>query len=122
MNPFPKGNWSGTDHLWWTGGKPGDRLTLELPVKTTGRYELLTVMTKARDYGIVQWSLDGKKIGPPHDLYNSPDVVTTGVVSLGTLDLKAGKHRLTIEIVGAHPQAIKAYMFGLDYLYLAITK
>jgi putative heme-binding domain-containing protein len=122
MNTFAKAKWSGADQLWWTGAKPGDKLTLELPVRTAGRYELFTVMTKARDYGIVQWSLDGKKIGPRQDLYNPADVVTTGVVSLGTLELKAGKHRLTAEIVGAHPQAIKAYMFGLDYVYLAAVR
>jgi hypothetical protein len=118
MGAFTKDRWSGVDHLWWTGAKPGDKLVLELPVREAGRYELLAVMTKARDYGIVQLALDGRPLGPPIDLYNHPDVITTGLVSLGTHELSAGPHQFTVEITGAHPQAVKAYMFGLDYLYL----
>ncbi len=41
---------------------------------------------------------------------------------LGTLDLKAGGHKLTIEIVGTNPKAVKGYMCGLDYVYLARPK
>ena len=122
MHPFPKDRWSGTDHLWWTGGRPGDRLMLSFHVPADGKYELFTVLTKARDYGIVQLSIDEAKAAPPIDLFNSPDVITTGVVSLGTHELKAGAHRLGIKITGAHPEAVKAYMFGLDYLYLAERK
>jgi putative membrane-bound dehydrogenase-like protein len=119
MSPFTKDKWSGADHLWWTGAAPGARLTLKLPVAATARYELFAVMTKARDYGIVQLAFDDEKLGAPIDLFNTPDVITTGVVSLGQRDLTAGDHRLTIEIVGANPAAVKAYMFGLDYIYLA---
>jgi putative membrane-bound dehydrogenase-like protein len=119
MQEFAKGRWSGADQLWWTGAKPGDRLTLELPVPADGRYEVNVVLTKARDYGVVQLSLDNAKVGQSLDLYNNPDVITSGIISLGTHELKKGPHRLTIEIVGAHPKAIQAHMFGLDYVYLA---
>ncbi|MCA9054964.1 MAG: c-type cytochrome, partial [Planctomycetaceae bacterium] len=118
MGGFPADKWSGVDHLWWTGAKPGDKLTLEVPVREAGKYELFAVMTRARDYGIVQLALDDHELGGPIDLYNDPEVITTGPVSLGTQDLSAGNHRLTVSIVGAHPDAAKAYMFGLDYLYL----
>jgi putative heme-binding domain-containing protein len=119
MREYGNNKWSGADHLWWTGGKPGDKLTLEIAVPTAGEYELYAAMTKARDYGIVQLLLDGKKIGSPVDLYNTPAVIPTGPVSFGTHELTAGKHRLTIEIVGANPKAVKAYMFGLDYVFAA---
>ena len=33
-------------------------------------------------------------------------------------ELAAGEHQLSVEIVGAHPRAVKAYMFGLDYVRL----
>ncbi|HUG90250.1 MAG TPA: PVC-type heme-binding CxxCH protein [Planctomycetaceae bacterium] len=122
MDPFTKDRWSGSDHLWWTGARPGDRLVLEVPVAESGRYELFAVMTKARDYGVAQLSLDGKTLGEPIDFYNSPDVITTGPVSLGSHELSAGPHRLTVEIVGKHTKAVPAYMFGLDYVYLAKTK
>lgn len=119
MGGFKDDRWSQADHLWWTGAKPGSRLVLELPVPAAGRYEIFTVLTKARDYGIVQLRLNDQKIGQPIDLYNNPQVITTGILSLGTHNLSAGNHRLAIEIVGAHPYAVKAYMFGLDYVYLA---
>ncbi len=47
------------------------------------------------------------------DLYN-PEVISTGPISLGTFDLAAGPHQLTVQIVGANPNALNAYMFGID--------
>jgi len=119
MGGFPKDRWSGADHLWWTGAKPGARLEVELPVERTGQYDVEVVFTRARDYGIVQLSLDGTKLGEPVDLYNFPDVVTTGVLTFEGHDLSAGDHRLSVEIVGAHAKAVKSYMFGLDYVRLS---
>jgi len=109
--------WSEGAHLWWTGGKPGDRLDLALPVAKAGRYKLSAQLTRARDYAIVQLSLDGKKLGEPIDLYN-PQVVATGVLDLGAHDLAAGRHTMTLEIVGANEKAVKAYMAGVDYVRL----
>lgn len=118
MGGFPKDRWSGVDHLWWTGGKPGDKLDLELPIERAGRYEIELVLTQARDYGVVQLSLDDEKLGEPLDLYNSPDVITTGVLSFDGRELSAGDHKLSVEIIGTNPKAVKAYMFGLDYVRL----
>ena len=121
MHTFPKGKWSQEVHLWWTRGKPGDKLVLALPVAQAGKYELQAVLTKAKDYGIVQLSLDGKKLGNPVDLYN-PDVIPTKLLAFGTRELTKGTHELTVEITGANAKAIKAYMFGLDYLLLNPVK
>jgi len=65
----------------------------------------------------VQFHLDGKKIGAPIDLY-SEAVTNTEPISLGTQGLTAGKHILTIEIVGANEKARKSYMVGLDTIKL----
>ena len=111
------GQWSNDAHLWWIGTKPGDKLDLALPVKAAGKYRLSVQLTKAPDYGIVQLSLDGQKLGSPIDLYRK-DVKPTGVLALGEHDLTAGEHKLTVEIVGANDQAVKSYMFGLDYVKL----
>ncbi|MCA9267032.1 MAG: c-type cytochrome, partial [Planctomycetales bacterium] len=118
MGGFAKARWSGGRQLWWTGAKPGDRLTLKLSAKHDGKYELFTVLTKARDSGVVRISLDDAAPGPAIDLFHPIEVVTTGALSLGTHALAAGEHRVTVEITGAHPDAVKAYMFGLDYLLL----
>jgi hypothetical protein len=109
--------WSNSAHLWWTRGKPGDRASLGVPVKEDGRYKLVVQMTKAKDYGIVQLSLDGAKLGGPIDLYNL-EVVPTGPLDLGTHELPKGEHKLTLEIVGANEKAVKAYMAGIDYVKL----
>ncbi|MEZ6089628.1 MAG: FG-GAP-like repeat-containing protein [Pirellulaceae bacterium] len=119
MNNFSAGRWSGDDQLWWTGAKPQATLTLSFPVREAGRYELFVAMTKARDYGVVSFAVNQQPTGPPHDLFHSPEVITTGPVSLGTYELKAGDNELAVSIEGANPKAVKAYMFGLDYLYVS---
>jgi putative heme-binding domain-containing protein len=119
MAGFSADRWSGADHLWWTGAAPGARLELEIPVATAGRFQPEVVMTKARDYGIVQLTLDGQPLGGPIDLFNFPDVITTGVLTFPPRDFSAGQHVLTVEIVGAHERATKSYLFGLDYIRLS---
>jgi hypothetical protein len=118
MGGFPKDRWSGKNQLWWTGGQVGDKLVLEFAVGEAGRFDIQAVMTKARDYGIVQLSIDGQPLGEAIDLFNTPDVVTTGLISLGSTELKAGNHQLTIEIKGKHPEAAPGFMFGLDFILL----
>jgi putative membrane-bound dehydrogenase-like protein len=115
MSAFPKGSWQDGDQLWWSGAKPGDKLSLLIPIKDEGTYQVSIILTKARDYAIVQLSLDGMKTGKPIDLYN-PDVAPAGPISLGTHKLVKGNHSLGVEIVGANAKAIKAYMVGIDYL------
>ena len=113
--------WSNNSHLWWTGAKPGDTLTLKLKVDKSGKYNVSLACTKAADYGIIQLSLDGKPLGKPIDFYND-GVIPTGPISVGALDLAKGEHKLTAEVVGANAKAIKAYMFGLDYVQLKGAK
>lgn len=114
-------NWSGDRQLWWRDGKPGDKLALALPVATAGKFAIVVNLTKAVDYGIVQFHLDGERLGKPLDLYNN-GVVTTGPKTLGERALDAGEHRLTIEIVGANAAALKRHMVGLDYVKLEAAK
>ena len=117
MGGFPLGRWSGTEHLWWTGGQPGDKAVIEFPVRDSGRYEVFIVLTKAVDYGEVQLSLNGQVATGKLDLYNS-GVVNSAPISLGTHTLVPGPQRLGVEITGANPQAAKAYMFAIDYVWL----
>lgn len=116
MAPFTRDRWSSGAQLWWTGGEPGARLDLALPIEQTGSYELEVVLTRAHDYGVVQLLLDGVKVGEPIDLYNAPDVLTTGVLTIAPRQLDMGEHTFSIQILGAHPKAVPAYMVGLDYV------
>ncbi len=110
-------DWSGDKQLWWTGGRPGDRLILEFSVPRTGNYRLETRLTRARDYGIVQLTLDGSPLGGPIDLYRD-EVAPGEPVDLGTHLLRQGGHRLGLELQGADRRAEPAFMAGLDYLRL----
>lgn len=116
MSGFKADAWSGGKQLFWTGGRPGDVLELVLP-EQAGPAVLEVVLTCARDYGIVQLSLDGEPVGKPIDLFE-PEVVTTGVLTFGDLVLKPGPHVLTIQIAGANAKAVKSHMVGVDYVRL----
>jgi putative membrane-bound dehydrogenase-like protein len=118
MGGFKADRWSGNDHLWWTGAKPGDKLSLEVPVEKAGTYDIEIVLTRARDYGVARISIDDKVLDPAFDMFNNPEVITTGVLSFGMNELPAGNHRITFEIVGANPEAVKSYMLAVDYVRL----
>ena len=114
MTPWA-GKWSNDAQLWWSGAKPGDQLALLLPVEKSGRFKILVQFTRAVDYAMVQLRIDGEKMGEPLDLYHD-GVMATGELSLGTRELSAGDHQLTVEIIGANVRALKSFMVGLDYV------
>jgi hypothetical protein len=118
MTMWKDGTWSGGEQLWWTGAKPGDRLTVALPVNIPGTYTVEAVLSRAPDYGVVRFLLDGQPLSDKQiDLFGSK-VTNTTPLALGERELSAGEHRLTVEITGANPEAVKSYMVGIDYLWL----
>jgi hypothetical protein len=121
MKAFSKDRWSGGQQLFWSGAKSGDRLELELDAPQSGVFDLQAVFTMARDYATIQLHLDGEKLASPLNLYNFPDVITTGVMRFGRRKLEAGKHKLVLEIVGSDPSAQPAQFVGLDYIQLATS-
>jgi hypothetical protein len=118
MRGFKQGQWSGGQQLFWMGTRPRARLTLEFETEQDGDYEVGAVLTTARDYAMVNLQLDGAALGSSIDLYDYPEVSTTGLLKFGTRPLKAGKHQILIEMVGANDSAIKSYMVGIDCLTL----
>jgi hypothetical protein len=111
------GQWEDDDQLWWTNAAPGSILTIELPVEKTGEYDVMATMTKAKDYGIMEFYIDGNVLGDPIDLYN-PEVIRTDEIKLGTVALESGTHEFQVKVVGSNEKAIKSHMFGLDTLSL----
>ena len=112
------GDWSGAAQLWWTGGKPDQKLTLAIPVKEAGKYTLYGALTMAKDYGVVSITLDGKPVASSFDGYNSPKVIHTGEKDWGTHELTAGEHKLTFTLAPPNPDAVPSNMVGLDYVRL----
>jgi hypothetical protein len=114
---WPGGKWKDDDQLWWVGGKPGDKLDIAIPVKEKGKHTVSVVLTKAPNYGIVQFYVNGAKAGMPVDLCGEK-VSLAEPVALGSFDLPAGEQKLTVKITGANERAEKAYMFGIDQIIL----
>jgi hypothetical protein len=113
------GNWSGASHLWGRPSKAGECLDLELPVATEGRYHLIVHLTKARDYGVVQFHLNGKPLGNTIDCFHPDSVVATGPIDLGVVTLKPGTATLCVEAAGTNPKSDGLrYMWGLDCVVL----
>jgi hypothetical protein len=121
MKNFRKDRWSGNAQLLWSGAKPTDRLTLEIPVPQAGTFNLEMAFTMARDFATIRILLDDQPLAEKIVLYNYPDVITTGILTFGPRQLSAGPHKLTLQITGAHPSATKAHLVGLDHLRLVPT-
>ncbi len=115
-----EGKWSGYTQLWWIGGAEGATATLNLPAPADGSYGVTGYFTRAADYARIQLSLAGQPVGPEIDLY-APNVVPTGAVSLGTVNLKEGKNPLTVKITGKNP-ASTGYLVGIDAFVLKPVK
>ena len=82
MGAFP-GDWSGEAQLWWVDTKPGQSLTINLPVKDAGEYDVIAHFTKAPDYAAIRTQInDGFLSSSPIDLYD-PVVKPSGPISLG---------------------------------------
>jgi hypothetical protein len=108
---------SGDKNLWWTKGKPGDKLILGFNVNQAGRKRVIIRCVKAKNYAKVSMYVNGQKAYQPIDLYHGRRNVTKNI-DLGEFDLQKGHNTLTIEIIGANDKAVKSYMFGLDYIML----
>jgi hypothetical protein len=118
MSEFRESRWSGDEQLWWQGAKSGDRLTLALPVTQPGNYLIKAVFSRAPDYAVARFHLDGTPLSPQQIDFFGWKVTTTPLLTLGQRTLAPGEHQFTIEITGANPEAVKNFLVGLDYLWL----
>jgi hypothetical protein len=119
MRGFPQGKWSGDTQLWGRPPKGGAWVDLEVPAPEAGKYTVVVHLTKARDYGIVQFRLDGKALGEPIDCFEPDKVVNSGPLSLGIVELAKGPATLRIEVIGTNPRSVGLRtMWGLDRVIL----
>ena len=109
--------WSEATQLQWADGATSDTLDLSLPATEAGVHRVRIQLTKASDHAIVQLYLDGNTLGGPIDLYND-GTIPTGRLDMGVHTLSEGTHTLSVEIVGANPQAVQSYAVGIDYVQL----
>jgi hypothetical protein len=87
-------------------------IAIEMP--RAGSYEFVVRYTKSWDYASIQAFLDGKPFGPVVDTYAAA-VVPGDPLTLGRLDLTAGRHTLRFQAVGHNPDS-KGYLMGIDHV------
>jgi serine/threonine protein kinase len=116
---FHAGVWSADAHLWWVGGKLGERLKLQFSVSEPGLQRVKAVLTGAYDYAVAEVSLDGRVVqGSPFDMQVEA-IVTSDILDWGVFDLRGGDHVLEVKLVANHGKVWKdrdGFCFGLDYL------
>lgn len=113
-----QGQWSGGEQLFVRAEKVGDYVELPIPVADNRPRKVTLYGTKAADYGILRFSINGQPAGPDYDAYN-PDPIASGPIELGTFTPKDGVLILRVEIVGTNPASTGArYYFGLDCVTL----
>lgn len=106
------GKWLNGDQLWVTHQKPGQTTTLNFNTTAPMSGDAVMYITRAKDYGKVQYVLDGQNLGTV-DAY-SPNI-DRAAVKLGDLNLKAGDHKLEVTVRGKNDKSSGTY-WGIDYL------
>jgi hypothetical protein len=120
LGPGAPGVWSGDHVLMWTTdhGPGNEHMELGLPVEKTGKYKMLVRFVKGNNFGVVQFTLDGAKIGTPYDAYDAK-FEPSELVDMGTMDLTAGQHVLGVTLPSRNAAAPdRGLSFGMDYIKL----
>ncbi|MCB1843676.1 MAG: hypothetical protein KDI09_11995, partial [Halioglobus sp.] len=106
--------WSGGEQLFWSGGAVGAVLDLVIEVPAGSKYAVEIYMTRAPDYGLLQFEIDGTQSDMTFDGM-APEVMTSGPYPLGTFPIQAGTRRISLMIIGKYSQS-GGYYVGIDKL------
>jgi hypothetical protein len=110
--------WSGDAQLFVKAQRVGDFVELAIPVKQPGSRKVVLYATRASDYGILRFKVNGKAAEATFDGY-AEKPTPTGPINLGVHEPKVGKFILRAEVIGTNPASTGArYFFGLDALVL----
>ena len=119
MSGFAGSKWSGNSQLWASCRGPGDWADLRLFVEVAGKYRVNVCMTRATDYGTVEFAIDGKPVGKRFDGYIAAKVINSDPIDLGVVELRKGVTPLRITMVGTNENSTGTrYMWGLDRVVL----
>jgi hypothetical protein len=111
---FAGGEWSLDGHLFAMNAGLGSWVEFELPVIEAGPHEVDLFLTRARDYGVVQASIDGEPLGEPIDLWAGPGVLPSGAIELGRRELSPDSV-LRLDVVGTNERSAPPHhQFAID--------
>ncbi|MEC5129287.1 PVC-type heme-binding CxxCH protein [Verrucomicrobiales bacterium BCK34] len=109
-------SWSGNGHLWWTGGTPGNILTLKLEGIAPGTHDVDLFTTAAHDYATIKVAINGQL--QEADLY-SEKVEPGKTLHFKGVNVSPGEPlQIDIHITGMNEVATPRYMVGLDRIEL----
>ena len=105
--------WEDGAHLWWRRAKEGDMLYLQFTSdKAYSNRDIELQLTKAKDYGIVDISLNE---GPEITFDGYAPEVSVEKVTMKNATIKKGVNTLEVVIKGKNEKALDSY-FGIDYM------
>jgi len=109
--------YSGGHQFWVQPCQRNGWVDIAIEIPQAGSYAWTVKYTKSWDYASIQAFLDGKPVGPVVDTY-APTVVPGEPLTLGKLELTAGRHVLRFLAVGHNPES-KGYLMGIDHVIVA---
>jgi serine/threonine protein kinase/WD40 repeat protein len=113
--PWGRERWGNGKDLFCFAQK-GGFVDLLVDAPETGLFTLEVRFTRQPDFGRVEVTLDGKKLGPAFDGY-SPEITPSVPFRLGPVELKEGSHRLRFTVVDRNPSATD-WRMGIDSVRL----
>jgi serine/threonine protein kinase/WD40 repeat protein len=119
MDRWDRRQWSDGSQLFCYC-RQGGSVRLEVDVPQAGKYGVDAHFTMANDYGVLEVSIDGKRIGDRFDGFCA-GVLPSGSISFGALELSRGKHQIGFTVVDKNP-ASDGYHMGIDCLELKLVE
>lgn len=106
--------WSGGTQLFWKDAEVGNQAAFSFISNVEGKFSLAGLFTIARDYGVFDIYINGKKIFDKLDLNNKELAVKE--FTADSVNIIKGVNLIEIELVRHAPEAAKRSNFGLDKL------
>jgi len=109
-------NWSGRAQALFENFTPDARMTLRFEIPESATYDVSTVFTRAPDFGVYEFSIDGRRLGERQDGF-APAIERSQPTALGAVDLAEGSHTFTLTVVDKNALSSN-YFAGLDLIEL----
>jgi putative heme-binding domain-containing protein len=113
MGSFPD-QWSGDAQLWWTGSRQGGTLELSVATPHSGSCDVSIFLTTAVDYPIMRAKVNDQA-WQSSDLFTKDVRLLPKPLQWSNVELSQNQTiKLTFEMTGANPGALKRWMLGID--------